>query len=59
MKNTAILCLTVLLVSSVAQAQPQPAQVPAIPGPNGTHTCPGGFKGPIQSTPGGAWVCVR
>ena len=59
MKNIALLCLTVLLASITTQAQSQSVQIPAPKAPNGTYYCPSGFKGPIQSTPGGAWICIR
>lgn len=59
MKKIAIFCLTVLLANSAAQAQPQPSQVPAIRAPSGGLICPAGYHGPIQASPGGAWICIR
>lgn len=55
MKSITIFCSMVLLAVSAAQAQPRP--IPATRQPNGTYTCPAGTRGPIQSSPGGAWVC--
>lgn len=57
MKKTALFCVTVLLTVSTAQAQQ--SQVAAIRLPNGGYTCPSGYHGPIRTSPGGAWVCVR
>lgn len=56
MKKALVLCFAILITGSAAQAQRQP--VAPIPAPNGQLVCPGGYHGPIRSTPGGAWVCL-
>jgi hypothetical protein len=61
MKKISIVFLAVLFTGSVAEAQYYPPPPPVVQPilVNGQLLCPGGYRGPIQSTPGGAWVCVR